>query len=116
MKLSASLLRSGRGNAPRLLDSTAHARISLRACIRTCMYVARVMELSKFLREKLPTPAVGDAPHQPLSFKFRWPWLHYSEESDTAYRCIIAYSEGKIAVCGRYIESTYISITGRMQL
>ena len=29
------------------------------------MYVARMMERSKFLREKLPTPAVGDAPHQP---------------------------------------------------
>ena len=66
------------------------------------------MELFKFLREKLPMPAVGDAPHQPLSFKFRWRWLHYSEESDTAYRCIIADSEGKLRSVGG-IGSTYIT-------
>ena len=30
-----------------------------------------LMELSKFLREKLPIPTVGDAPHQSFSFKFR---------------------------------------------
>ena len=89
-----------------------------------------VMAFSKFLREKLPTPAVGDAPHQPLSFKpkryfgkkvivkrsfqpqwfSRWPWLHYSEESDTAYcfNCVKAYSEGKLQSVGG-MESTYIS-------
>ena len=67
------------------------------------------MELSKyFFVKKLPTPAVSDAPHQPLSFKFRWSWLHYSEESDKAYRCIIAYSEGKLQSVGG-IESTYTS-------
>ena len=56
-----------------------------------------------------PTPAVGNAPHQPLSFKFRWSWLHYSEESDTAlFNCVNAYSEGKLQSVGG-IESTYIS-------
>ena len=32
------------------------------------MNVARVDELSKFFREKLPIPTVGDAPHQHSSF------------------------------------------------
>ena len=111
MKLSASILRSWRGNAPRPFDSTAHAE-GARIRLHNAHGYAHD---SKFLREKLPTPAVGDAPHQPRSFKFRWPWLHYSEGSDTAYRCIIAYSEGKLQSVGG-VESTYISITGRMQL
>ena len=81
-----------------------HMHMYTRMYMRTCMYVARVMDL---LGEKLLTPAVGDAPHTSL-IKFRWPWLHYSEESNTACRCIIAYSEGKLQSVGG-IESTYIS-------
>ena len=61
-----------------------------------------------FVKSYLVTLAVGNAPHQPHSFKFRWPWLHYSEESDTAYSCIIAYSEGNLQSVGG-IGSTYIS-------
>ena len=89
------------------------------------------MALSKFLRKKLPTPEIGSAPHQPLSFKYpkrefgkkvivkrsfqsqwfsRWSWLHYNEEKDAAYyfNCVKAYKEGKLQSVG-CVESTYIS-------
>ena len=87
--------------------------------------------MSKSKREKLKTPAVGEKPHQPLSFEFpkrsfgqktvvqrtfqpqwfsRWKWLHYVEDSDAAFcfTCVKAYSENKLFSVSS-LQSTYIS-------
>ena len=83
------------------------------------------------LATRLPTPSIGEKPHQPLSFKFpkreyrntkvvkrsfqpqwfsRWPWLHYDEERDLAfcYACVKAYKDNKLHGVSS-VEYTYIS-------
>ena len=89
------------------------------------------MSLSKFLREKVSTPVIGETPHQPQSFKFpkrefgkktivkrsfqpqwfnRCLWLHYNEQCDAAFcfYCVKAYTEDKFQSM-ESIEYTYIS-------
>ena len=80
---------------------------------------------------QLPTPAIGDKPHQPSFFHFpqrefgkasvvkrsfqrqwfdRWSWLHYDEDRDLAFcfTCVVAYLNNHLQ-SAHCLEQTFIS-------
>ena len=88
---------------------------------------------------RLQTPAIGDKPHQPSSFRFpkrefgntlvmkrsfqlqwfdRWSWLHYEENLDLAFcfTCVTAY-QNNLLQYAHCLEPTFYRLaflTGRM--
>ena len=80
---------------------------------------------------QLPTPAIGDKPHQPSFFHFpqrefgktsvvkrsfqrqwfdRWSWLHYDEDRDLAFcfTCVVAYQNNHLQ-SAHCLEQRFIS-------
>ena len=92
------------------------------------------MSLSKYFKEKLPTPLVADKPHQPLSFKFskhkfgktivkrsfqpqwfaRWKWLHYDEERNLAFcfTCNKAHTQELLCLMAGQWRCVLLSLSG----
>ena len=88
---------------------------------------------SSSIGPKLPTPDIGDKPHQPLAKEFafpqrefgqlkvvkrsfqpqwysRWPWLHYLEGRDLAFchTCVLAYQRNHLQSAS-LLEQSFIS-------
>ena len=101
------------------------------ACHRPLQLWFATLVIASAMNPSLPTPTVGDKPHQPTSFHFpqrefgktavqkryfqpqwfkRWSWLHYDEERDLAFcfTCVVAYKQKHLHAVP-CLEKTFLS-------